>query len=700
MILPGTRIRDNGVFGVTLNNPLSAGATSMSSVQLSELGPIGSGTEHAIITLDPLKEHGDPEIVMVTLHTASGVAATIQRGMYGTVPRSHPQGTLWVHAAVDEDFIEVVTSTNRPADPYEGQFIYETDTKEVRVFDGTDWVEFGGGGGGGGTFLAYAEVTANQAGLAGAGADLTGLSVTVTVPAGRRLRITGSVLYSNDTTDGRSVLTIIEGGTQLQFAALAHRTAGATAALSRSVIITPTAGTHTYKLNGAASVGTSTMVAAPTAPAFILVEDITADPSPVDPESVPVGQLAYAQVTANQTGITTSIVPLTGLSVNVAVESGRVLRITGKVNFAETVATVAVANLLVFEDGVQIQQSGLGDPAAQSESEVAVVIRSPSSGAHVYDLRAVTNAGTVSMVASSSIPAFILVEDITPTPAPSSGAPGSTLAYAQVTANQGSITSEVDLSGLSANITVPAGRRIRITGEINMSSSAVPETGDMKIFEDGVQIAGGAQTLSSVGVSNKSIVSVTRTPSAGSHTYKLRLGRVGATGTLTMAAGATFPAFILVEDITGSVWPEGSEVTAGMIASEAWTPWVPTHTNLTIGAGTITARYIKIGRTVFWRWRFALGAGSAVGAGPTLTLPIPAVNVGFPTDAAGTTLCHDAGVAHYPGLAIFDSSTVVSLKVGNASGTYVTLPPISATVPFTFGSGDDISAFGQYEAAF
>lgn len=144
-ILPGTRVRTNGVVGITTDNPLSAGATSFSSTGLPKLGVVVGN--HAIVTLDPMRQFGEPEIVLVTVHTAASTIATIQRGMYGTIPRIHPAGTLWVHAAVSNDFIEIVTSTTRPSDPYEGQIIYEMDNKIYKSFNGTEWANFSSGGG-------------------------------------------------------------------------------------------------------------------------------------------------------------------------------------------------------------------------------------------------------------------------------------------------------------------------------------------------------------------------------------------------------------------------------------------------------------------------------------------------------------------------------------------------------------------------
>lgn len=122
----GPRVRTNNVFGITTDNPLTAGATSFNSAGLANLAVVASA--HAIITLDPLRQFGAPEIIVVTVHTAAATVATITRGAYGTTARSHPQGTTWVHAPVTEDVISIVTSGTRPSDPYRGESIFETDT--------------------------------------------------------------------------------------------------------------------------------------------------------------------------------------------------------------------------------------------------------------------------------------------------------------------------------------------------------------------------------------------------------------------------------------------------------------------------------------------------------------------------------------------------------------------------------------------
>ena len=138
----GSRVRNNNVYGSITDAPLTAGALIFNSSQLNRLEAISG--EHAVITLDPLRQHGEPEIIVVTSHSAMATVATITRGAYNTTPRSHPEGTIWVHSAIDEDFTEIVTAATRPADPYRGQKIFETDTNRFVARSQTDvWQQDG-----------------------------------------------------------------------------------------------------------------------------------------------------------------------------------------------------------------------------------------------------------------------------------------------------------------------------------------------------------------------------------------------------------------------------------------------------------------------------------------------------------------------------------------------------------------------------
>lgn len=264
----GARIRGNNAFGITTDNPLTIGATTLNSGQLGLLPAVSSA--HAVLTLDPLRQFGNPEIVVVTAHGAGATSATIVRGQYGTSARAHPVGTTWVHAPINEDVISIVTSASRPTNPYPGEFIFETDTNKLVGHGGTDWAPRDAGG-----QIGYAQVVANQNAVAG---DLTGLAVAVTVGTGRRIRITGFIGEAQNTSaNAGGILRVFEGAVQLAQADWMISTASTATAVTCTVVISPSGGSHTYKLAGAVqNGGVFNLLASATSPAFILVEDIGA----------------------------------------------------------------------------------------------------------------------------------------------------------------------------------------------------------------------------------------------------------------------------------------------------------------------------------------------------------------------------------------------------------------------------------------
>jgi hypothetical protein len=125
--------------------------------------------------------------------------------------------------------------------------------------------------------LGYAEVTASQTGMTGT-TDLTGLTVTVTIKPGRRIVVTGKGQgrILDATPPGRAIFSIYEGATELQrFIEFSADATGQRMAGQASVILTPSAGSHTYKLVALLAAGDTLDSEADTVwPAFIMVEDI------------------------------------------------------------------------------------------------------------------------------------------------------------------------------------------------------------------------------------------------------------------------------------------------------------------------------------------------------------------------------------------------------------------------------------------
>lgn len=127
--------------------------------------------------------------------------------------------------------------------------------------------------------------------------------------------------------------------------------------------------------------------------------------------------------------------------------------------------------------------------------------------------------------------------------------PRGVLGYAQVTANQGSISSATNLTGLTTTVTVAAGRRIRVTGKVQLASANVGADFGVAIMESTTQLSRIARL--DVATDHTRVIdqaSVVLTPSAGSHTYHLR-AVINAAGTVGLEATSDNPSFILVEDI-------------------------------------------------------------------------------------------------------------------------------------------------------
>lgn len=123
------------------------------------------------------------------------------------------------------------------------------------------------------------------------------------------------------------------------------------------------------------------------------------------------------------------------------------------------------------------------------------------------------------------------------------------LGYAQVVANQGGITTETDLTGLSVVVNVGASRRIKITGHIHVASPASHDIMQLNIKESTTVLQSDRVHQGEVAGFQTLHGQIVISPSVGAHTYKLSLLRDTGSGTLTLTAGATLPCFILIEDI-------------------------------------------------------------------------------------------------------------------------------------------------------
>ncbi len=144
-----------------------------------------------------------------------------------------------------------------------------------------------------------------------------------------------------------------------------------------------------------------------------------------------------------------------------------------------------------------------------------------------------------------------------------------------------------------------------------------------------------------------------------------------------------------------------AKLQSGTGSSWSWQNWVPTWTNVTVGNGTVEAKYIQIGKSVHFRISLILGSTSAVSGRVTFTLPVTAVTYpgGADTVPLGNARVLDSGTAAYTGLVEWASTTTAVIQIQGAGATYVNMSDISSTIPMTWTTNDNMAAQGIYEAA-
>jgi hypothetical protein len=132
------------------------------------------------------------------------------------------------------------------------------------------------------------------------------------------------------------------------------------------------------------------------------------------------------------------------------------------------------------------------------------------------------------------------------------------------------------------------------------------------------------------------------------------------------------------------------------VSTGAWTSYTPTITNLTLGNGSLVAKYAIVGKTLFFSIVFALGSTSAVGTSPTFGFPSGISSSTGNNGPLGIGASNSIGGTRYP-FWLFMSSDVIVPRVLNSSGTYLTHGAITATVPFTWAEGNSMLLSGRTE---
>lgn len=164
------------------------------------------------------------------------------------------------------------------------------------------------------------------------------------------------------------------------------------------------------------------------------------------------------------------------------------------------------------------------------------------------------------------------------------------------------------------------------------------------------------------------------------------LNSANAVTATSIAAGAIQPQALVSG--TGSGW-----------SYQSYTPTWSASSSPAIGNGTLTGRYIQVGKTVNGYINLAAGSTTTFGSGLwAFTLPITASSNMSTNITIGTAAVTDTGVQQYMGLVFMATTTTVSLYYSDTSGAG-RATGVGSTTPFTFGNGDTVRLTFSYEAA-
>jgi hypothetical protein len=155
-------------------------------------------------------------------------------------------------------------------------------------------------------------------------------------------------------------------------------------------------------------------------------------------------------------------------------------------------------------------------------------------------------------------------------------------------------------------------------------------------------------------------------------------------------------------------WVVGETVTAALMNQEirdqfdsffgAWTVYTPTwsgsSTNPVLGNGTLTGRYVRIGRTITVIIKLTTGSTTTYGSG-AYRWSLPAV-ASSSQDIVGTVFIGDATSGYSTGISYISAGNADIAAYVGAPGAAVA---VGATSPQTFANGDRVWLAATYAAA-
>ena len=130
----------------------------------------------------------------------------------------------------------------------------------------------------------------------------------------------------------------------------------------------------------------------------------------------------------------------------------------------------------------------------------------------------------------------------------------------------------------------------------------------------------------------------------------------------------------------------------------AWKSWSPTLTNITIGNGAVSAFYCQFGDVVHWTFRLNLGSTTSFGGSIYFSCPVVPDN-STQYQPTGNVWLHENGSYIYNGHAMIVGDDIF-IYADDELGTYTRSINVNGSIPFTWGTSDNIYAAGFFAVDF
>jgi hypothetical protein len=168
---------------------------------------------------------------------------------------------------------------------------------------------------------------------------------------------------------------------------------------------------------------------------------------------------------------------------------------------------------------------------------------------------------------------------------------------------------------------------------------------------------------------------------------------VDSKGDLISATGSDVPARLAV-GANGTVLEADSTQSTGLKYSGTWTTWSPTVNNISIGNGTISARYRQIGKLVDFNFKLTFGSTTTISGSPNFNLPVASAQ--WFVLQAGIL---DYGTGWFLSFASNATGTPLYFDLVTTNGTFAGTAGFSSTSSMTWGASDALVVNGSYEVA-